>query len=252
MPAKKILIGIDFSADTLAELKFVLDSFDNPKNQLVLLYHEQKGNSNFSEFQKAIKSCKNVKAAFENHFNLDEPVKAGVSIQPIQKNIKDQCKFADLFICTKNAYEREFKDLFNKEMMNEQNLCCPRILLPENYSQVDNVALIYDGAATSLYAIKQFCRIMPEVCRDKEIVLLIFSGNDYSTDKEQEDKLFVGYLQQHCKQLAVHYYSGEDEIQLRKMLNIGVDTLLITGESSVPYFDRIFSHNETIQIIDIY
>ena len=252
MPAKKILIGLDFSENTEVVVKFVIDHFDCKKHHFVLLFNESKGNDDLQSFNKLIKSCKNVKDAFEQYFSVSEPIDASMSIQIINRKIMDQCRFADMFISSKGAFENEFKMLFEKGTNDDENLCCPKLLLPNNYEGISNVALIYDGTTTSLYAVKQFCRILPEVCRNHDVVLLIFSIDDYSSDKEQNDKMFVNYLQQHCSHLAVHYYSGEDSEHLKKMLDINSNTLLITGDVENSKMEKIFTRDDTIEITDIY
>jgi hypothetical protein len=61
--------------------------------------------------------------------------------------------YADINLRQPNVYLREA--LYGAE--------CPVMIIPENYKQCDHVFMAYDGSKESLFAIKQFCYLFPQL-----------------------------------------------------------------------------------------
>lgn len=93
--------------------------------------------------------------------------------------LKSESRFADLVILgsevfyenmgTKNGPNNFLKDAL-------QEVSCPVVLVPEKFEFPESIILAYDGSESSLYAIKQFAYLFPEL-RDKE-VLLVYASDD--------------------------------------------------------------------------
>ena len=56
------------------------------------------------------------------------------------------------------------------------NIKCPVIVVPENFDFPENVILAYDGTEQSVYAIKQFAYLFPEMA-EKPTLLVYASKN---------------------------------------------------------------------------
>ncbi|MBS1934056.1 MAG: hypothetical protein JST96_08650, partial [Bacteroidetes bacterium] len=52
-----------------------------------------------------------------------------------------------------------------------QGACCPVILVPEEFDFIDNILFFYDGSKSSIFAIKQFTYLFPELHGRKAKVL---------------------------------------------------------------------------------
>ena len=60
---------------------------------------------------------------------------------------------------------------------------CPVIIVPEKFTFPSHIILAYDGSASSVFAIKQFASLFPELCNLKTI--LVYAGDDRHNIPEQ-------------------------------------------------------------------
>lgn len=249
---RKILIGVDFSSDNYVELKFALDYFNVENNLLVMLYGEDQSNKqNLIDFRKRIKSTRNIKGVLADLLRMDSGITASVNLLSTNDDVSEQCKYADLFVCSRSSFENDHLRSFDLEKEESLKTCCTLLVVPDDYTTVKNVVLVYDGTNESLYAIKQFCRVLPQACRSLDVVLLFLARDNHSVELEQEHKLFVNYLQQHCQRLAVHYYSGEDRNQLEMMLDIKDETLFVAKRLLNSRLNVIEDSSNIMEIFEI-
>lgn len=115
---------------------------------------------------------------------------------------------------------------------------CPVMLIPENYRQCDHIYMAYDGSRESLFAIKQFCYLLPGMTDlPTEMLYVREEGSDGIPDLEHlrhYTRLHfdaMGFSKLHFK--ASHYFAtwiGEHK-----------NVLLVAGaygRSSVSYLAR--------------
>ncbi|WPQ60443.1 hypothetical protein SIO70_19025 [Chitinophaga sancti] len=57
---------------------------------------------------------------------------------------------------------------------------CPIVLMPANFTGIEQLVFAYDGRADSMYAIKQFTYLFPEL-RDTRIVVVSINAGKYSS-----------------------------------------------------------------------
>ncbi|HET9056244.1 MAG TPA: universal stress protein [Chitinophagaceae bacterium] len=92
-----------------------------------------------------------------------------------------ETRFADLLIISgenfySNVGEKQPNDYMQRVLHKSE---CPVIIVPEAYEPPRFIILAYDGGEDSVYAIKQFAYLFPELC-NKEVVLL------YANHKEED------------------------------------------------------------------
>jgi hypothetical protein len=80
--------------------------------------------------------------------------------------IKKETRFADLMVISSETFyespgSREPSD-YLQEVLHQ--LECPVVVVPENFDFPTSNILTYDGSETSVYAIKQFAYLFPELC----------------------------------------------------------------------------------------
>lgn len=99
------------------------------------------------------------------------------------KNIRDELRtetrFADLLLFSNEAFynhlDREISAEYSGEALRLSE--CPVIILPENFQRPDNIILAYDGSPSSMFAIKQFAQLLPELAA-LPTLLIYTSGNE--------------------------------------------------------------------------
>jgi hypothetical protein len=71
---------------------------------------------------------------------------------------------------------KEQPNVYLKDLLHAAE--CPVIVVPEAAKYPDTIVLAYDGSKSSVYAIRQFALLFPELCDKK--VLLVFEGDPSS------------------------------------------------------------------------
>jgi nucleotide-binding universal stress UspA family protein len=90
--------------------------------------------------------------------------------------LKKETRFADLLIISSEKfYINLASDAPNPYLHEALNTAeCPVVVVPETFRFPERNVLAYDGSETSLFAIKQFAYLFPELCENE--TLLVFSG----------------------------------------------------------------------------
>jgi len=91
--------------------------------------------------------------------------------------------------------------VFVKSILQEAG--CPVIIAPESFQDIENIVFCYDGSKSSVYAIKQFTYLFPELRHKKARLVYLNKENEPSME---EDLAVV--------QLVKHYYKDTDFMAL--------------------------------------
>lgn len=72
--------------------------------------------------------------------------------------------YADVLLMSPDTFSRANEPLpgaFVKQVVHDS--ACPVILTPESFERIDNIVFCYDGSKASLFAIKQFAYLFPQL-----------------------------------------------------------------------------------------
>ncbi len=103
-----------------------------------------------------------------------------------------ESRYADVLIIGSEAF---YKDL-GVEAPNDylkralHTIKCPVFVVPEKFDFPENIILAYDGSENSVFAIKQFAYLFPELC-DLPTLLVYASSNK---EKDFPDKIYIEEL----------------------------------------------------------
>ncbi len=102
--------------------------------------------------------------------------------------IKKESQFADLLILGTDLFHQKkgtgVPYEYLKTLLND--IACPVLLVPEHFEYPESTILTYDGSEDSLYAIRQFSYLFPEL--DNNESLLVYASDDHEgagPDKDQ-------------------------------------------------------------------
>lgn len=136
--------------------------------------------------------------------------------------LEHESMFADLIIISEHETFSRFKQKpptrFMKDLLADVQ--CPVLVVPANYQAIEKIVLLYDGAPSSVHAIKTFSylfnnlRSLPvhvysvkngsqsspgftDTPLLKEFIKRHFPNAKYSTSKGDAEKLIVNYLKKH-------------------------------------------------------
>ena len=114
---------------------------------------------------------------------------------------KESC-FADLLILGSEMFYENMRinssNLYLQDALNDVK--CPVLLVPEKFDFPESIILAYDGSEDSVFAIKQFAYLLPEL-KNKQ-TLLVYANDDAA--KDFPDKIQIEELAaRHFKNLTL-------------------------------------------------
>jgi hypothetical protein len=100
-----------------------------------------------------------------------------------------ETRFADVLIMNAatsfSGFEENIPTRFVKNIL--QDAGCPVIISPETFNGIDNIIFCYDGSKSSLFAIKQFSHLFPEL-KNKPIKI-IYLNNEEDLDENEKCRI---------------------------------------------------------------
>ena len=110
--------------------------------------------------------------------------------------LKKETRFADLLIISSETFYKNLSGGEPTEYMEDalHNAECPVIIVPENFNFPKVNILAYDGTDSSVYAIKQFAYLFPELCNQETLLVYSSSKED---DRMPEEKQMEELTRQH-------------------------------------------------------
>lgn len=161
--------------------------------------------------------------------------------------LKKETRFADVVILSGELFyngvirSEQLENL--KELLHGTE--CPVLVVPENYEFPHTNILTYDGSEDSVYAIKQFAYIFPELAKNK--TLLIYAGT------EGKDFPFKEYIveltAQHYKDLSFYKLEMDPKTYFNDWISEKKDSILVSGSFSRSAFSQMFKKSFAADII---
>jgi hypothetical protein len=127
---------------------------------------------------------------------------------------------------------------FIKEVLAKSE--CPVVIAPFSFYGIDEVLFAYDGSASSVFAIKQFIYLFPELA-DKKVTILQVLENDNETIVEKEK---IGeLLQQHYSNIGFQSLHGKAGDELFGHLIKKKNVFVVMGAFGRGMFSGFFKHS---------
>ena len=123
---------------------------------------------------------------------------------------------------------------------------CPVLIVPEHFDFPDNNILAYDGSEASVFAIKQFAYIFPELASNKTLLV-------YAEDKEDRDfpsrDLIIELATQHHRNLDFYKLDVNPKKYFATWIGDKKTSLLVSGSFSRSAFSQAFKKSFVADII---
>jgi hypothetical protein len=161
---------------------------------------------------------------------------------------KKETRFADLAIISEETFK------FNGNMQEEDDYLgellsiseCPILILPKKFDSLCLNVLAYDGSSTSMYAIKQFANLFPELSKNETLLVYTSEGNSKTLPDE---KLMEEFVTRHFPNLTVCSLQNSPRKDFTSWIESKPGAIIITGAFGRSAFSRLFKKSFITQIL---
>ena len=162
--------------------------------------------------------------------------------------LRKETRFADLLIISSETFYNNAGKGSPNDYMKEalHHSECPVIIVPENFQFPQVNILAYDGSESSVYAIKQFLYLFPELCKHE--TLLVYSSekdNDSLPEKEQIEEL----TKQHFSDVSILKLEFDPKKHFGKWINENSNAILVSGSFGRSMFSEMFRKSFVSDVI---
>jgi len=146
------------------------------------------------------------------------------------QELKHESIYADLLMIdsseTLTHYPEKLPTRFIRDLLSDVQ--CPVMLLPKKYKPIQKIILLYDGKPSSVFAIKMFSYLLPEL---KDIDTEVISVNPVAASMHVPDKkLMREFMKRHFPKATYTVLKGlaEDKI-VKYLLQLKEDAVVVLG-----------------------
>jgi hypothetical protein len=172
-------------------------------------------NTNIRYFKE---SCIQQEVCFQLHRDRGEP----------ETDLLEETRFADILVADAAlSFTKQYAgtpSTFVKDILSKAE--CPVIIAPEHVEAIDEIVFTYNGTASSLFAIKQFTYLLPQLGTKKTTILQVNEeGEWHDPDKYK----FKEWLKNHYTDLHFEAQKGNTGTILFEALFMKKNIFLVMG-----------------------
>ena len=161
--------------------------------------------------------------------------------------LKEESLYADLLILGSEVFYREAGNtpaIYLQEALHDVK--CPVLVVPEEFDFPDNIILASDGRDESVFAIKQFAYLFPQLTSLK--TLLVYVTKD--TDKDFPGRIQMEeLLARHFSDLTLFKLSVNSNALFKAWIEANKSGLLVSGSYGRSDLSRLFRKSFVKEII---
>ncbi|HUZ57850.1 MAG TPA: hypothetical protein VMU83_03615 [Hanamia sp.] len=160
-----------------------------------------------------------------------------------------ESRFADMLIVdAETSFNNRFEGIpteFVRDVLKKAE--CPVILAPENFEAIDEIAFTYNGSSSSVFAMKQFTYLFPELKEKKVSIIQVNEKGEWS---EKDKNKFTEWLQNHYTDLHFEALKGETEYVLFDYFFSRKNMFLVMGAYGRNSLSQFFKHSHADLLIN--
>jgi hypothetical protein len=196
---------------------------------------EQNHTENIRQFEDACSG----RVAYNVKRDFHEPIDALVA----------NTRFADLLVVSPALFSSsatERPSAFIKNVLAKSE--CPVILSPFHFHEVKELYFACDTESSSMFAIKQFTYLFPEL---RNIKLTILQASENADFKSGDLEQIKQYLAANYREIVVHEMTGKPDDELFDYLLRKTDAVLVMGAYGRSKLSNFFSHSTADPLIEV-
>ncbi|MES1220122.1 MAG: universal stress protein [Bacteroidota bacterium] len=182
--------------------------------------------------------CENRSVRHSVHLDAGHP----------SKEIIGESRYADVVVMdAETSFNKKFEGVpteFVKEVLKDAE--CPVIIAPESFDGIDEIVFTYNGSKSSMFAIKQFCYLFPEL-DDKKITVIQVDDDGLCPDEEVEK--FKEWISGHYSSIGFQVLKGDTETELFAQLFKRKNVFIVMGAYGRSALSQFFKHSRADLLI---
>jgi hypothetical protein len=150
-----------------------------------------------------------------------------------------ESRFADLVVISEEIFRKDTLNIQPNYFMEETLRAseCPVMVVPDNFREIERLAIAYDGGKEGMFALKQFVYLFP----DYVDLPADFVHIKKAVDNEIHDRsLLQEYTSAHFESLYVSKLHFDPKKYFSSWLENKKNALLVTGSYSRSAFSNLF------------
>jgi len=234
-----LLTGVFLPTIDYARFFFFPAAFASPAYVPAMQYFEEHDvQSNVDEFAR---QCEKTGIEYRVHKNLYE---SSIS------HLSTESRFADLMVIGSESFYRDGTQYGTNHYLKDalHNTECPVIIVPEKYDFPSQVILAYDGSESSVFAIKQFAYLFPELCNLKSI--LVYAGNEKHGIPEQVS--IEELAARHYSDLTITKLNSTNKNDVNELFDEYTNSIVVSGSFGRSEISELFNKSFIMDIIKKY
>ncbi len=151
--------------------------------------------------------------AMENngvHFTIHRERNIGI------QELLHECLYADLLVLdyheTFTHFEEKPPTRFLRDLLAD--VTCPVLLVPDHYQPIENLVILYNDDPSSVFAVKMFSYLLPELKTLESHVLSIRGADDHVSD----NRMMKEFMRRHYPRAEYNIIKGFDDGQIVSFL----------------------------------
>lgn len=166
----------------------------------------------------------------------------GFAIPELQR----ETRFADVLLIGSETFYHNLGAGVNDYLMNALYKSeCPVLLVPESFVFPQSNVLAYDGSDSSIYAIKQFAYLFPELCDNPTLLVYCEEKGEVIPEKENMYELAA----QHFSNLRILKLDGDPRKYFKKWIGEQKNSILISGAFGRSLLSQTFRRSFVADIV---
>lgn len=160
----------------------------------------------------------------------------------------EESRFADALLISSDLFyanvSKDQPNFYLEEVLKKAE--CPVLLIPEDYKQPEKIMLTYDGNESSVFAIKQFAYVFPELVK-KETTLLSITSQD---DELPDYSLITELVSRHYPNLKLQSLHLKNKKDFGDWIEKKGSHFIVMGAFSRSIFSQLFRRSFAADIIN--
>lgn len=159
----------------------------------------------------------------------------------------EETRFADALLVSSDLFyanvAKDQPNFYLEEVLKRAE--CPVMLVPENYTEPNQVVLAYDGNESSVFAIKQFAYVFPELTEKETILLSIL----HQEDELPEYSLVSELVSSHYPNLKIQSLHLKHKKDFTEWMTNKPNSFIVMGAFARSIFSQLFKKSFASDVI---